>query len=107
MKSDENFFSQINPTNEESPTKPKEFNKNILKGLTKNILVNQFSYILKTQLKLHALDEKQLKFVNDLAFDKTSEMAIKREMLRKKLMNEISESFFDKKPKKFKERLVN
>ena len=69
-------------------------------------MVTRFTNILKTQLKLHSLDEKQLKLVNDLSFDKSSEMAIKRERLRKKLMNEISESFFDKNPKKLHERIV-
>ena len=90
------FLLENEPTNK---------NKKSLKGLTKNVLVNKFSYILKSQLKLHALDEKQFKYINDLVFDKSYENAMKRERLRRKLMNEISMSL-DKKTLKYKDKRV-
>ena len=68
--------------------------------------MNKFSYNLKSQVKLHALDEKQLKYVNDMSFDKYSENAMKREHLRKKLMREITENMLDSNTQSFFEKIV-
>lgn len=71
-------------------------------GLSKHVLVQKFANILKSQLKLHALDEKQFKFVNDLSFDKSSENALKRELLKRKLLKEITDTFLNNKKTKKK-----
>lgn len=78
-------------------------------GLSKHVLVQKFANILKSQLKLHALDEKQFKFINDLSFDKSSENALKREVLKRKLLKEITDTFLNNKKarKKFYEIWVS
>lgn len=89
----------LNKRNKRNEThcKPKSF-----AGLSKHVLVQKFANILKSQLKLHALDEKQFKFVNDLSFDKSSENALKREVLKRKLLKEITDTFFNNKKTKKK-----
>jgi len=110
------FFEQNNAPSLKNNTisfiKPHEKKTHIPKkisfnGLNKQLLVNKFSYKLKSQVKLHILDERQLKYVNDMAFDKYSENAMKREQLKKKLMKEITDSILDPKTLSSLERIVN
>lgn len=89
------------------PTKETNSHANTLFGLSKNVLVNRFSYALKKHLKLHALDEHQFKYINDVSYDKMNENAIKRGLLKKKLMKEVSDTFFDKSGEGCFRKIVN
>ena len=107
-KLSEKAFHKFNVATERANTitADKKIPTKNLFGLSRNVLVNRFSYALKKHLKLHALDEHQFKFINDVAYDKMNENAIKRTLLKKKLMKEVSDTFFDKKGEGFLNKLV-
>ena len=111
-KLSEKAYQKFDITTERAQLLTEKTNKpnshtNALFGLSKNVLVNRFSFALKKHLKLHALDEHQFKYINDVAYDKMNENAIKRGLLKKKLMKEVSDTFFDKKGEGFFRKIVN
>jgi len=105
----EKAYIEFEPQNEIKPVAKKigtNLPKKALLGLSKNILVSRFSSALKARLKLHALDDRQFKFINDKAFDKSNENAVNRQLLKKKLMKDVSETFFEKKANGCREKIV-
>jgi len=58
--------------------------KNALLPFTKNIIAQKFTSVLKKQLLAHALNEKQIKFLQDSSYSKMTEFAKRRQKIQKK-----------------------
>ena len=64
--------------------------KNVLLHFTKNVIAQKFTTMLKKQLLSHAINEKQIKFLQDSAYSKMTEFAKRRQSIQKKF-NENAE----------------
>lgn len=81
-----NFLNLFN-----SAPKPR-LSKNILLPFTKNVIAQRFTQVLKKQFLTHAINEKQIKFLNDLSYSKMTEFAKRRQNIQKKLNEFVSQN---------------
>lgn len=81
-----NFLNLFN-----SAPKPR-LSKNILLPLTKNVIAQRFAQVLKKQFLNHVMNEKQIRFLNDLSYSKMTEFAKRRQNIQKKLNDFVSQN---------------